>query len=109
MASPTSVELHLPSCTSRFNPEQAPSAEWAPFGSYFFLLPSVELVEGPQNTFLACNLAWEEDGMVFNERVRGCGLGDLKSAVEMTERLLQDIVLPPAPAVRVPRVKRQAL
>lgn len=38
--------------------EAAPSHEWAPFGSYCFLLPRLELLEAAGCALLACTLAW---------------------------------------------------
>lgn len=39
--------------------------------------------------------------------VRGCGPGDLESAADNAQRLLDGVLLPPPPAVRLPRVTRQ--
>jgi isochorismate synthase/2-succinyl-5-enolpyruvyl-6-hydroxy-3-cyclohexene-1-carboxylate synthase/2-succinyl-6-hydroxy-2,4-cyclohexadiene-1-carboxylate synthase/O-succinylbenzoate synthase len=46
---------------ARFDPSVTiPSPEWAPFGAYFFLLPLLELAEGPHAATLAATLAWEQ-------------------------------------------------
>lgn len=46
-------------CPCRFNPKQQPSAEWAVFGSFLFLLPQLEVVEGEGAVIMALNVAWD--------------------------------------------------
>lgn len=43
---------------ARFDAEQSPSAEWASFGSYFFVLPRLEMLEAGNCHLLCCTLAW---------------------------------------------------
>ncbi|QDZ21991.1 menaquinone biosynthesis protein [Chloropicon primus] len=43
----------------RFDPTQTPSEEWEEFGSYTFVIPSVELRTTPSHSTLACNIAWD--------------------------------------------------
>ena len=45
----------------RFDPEQAPSGEWASFGAYRFVLPRFELTKGDEACSLACNLVLPRD------------------------------------------------
>lgn len=45
----------------RFHPHQpSPAAEWAPFGSFLFLLPAVEVQELPNATLISAQMAWRE-------------------------------------------------
>lgn len=43
----------------RFNTKQQPSAEWAAFGSFLFLLPQLEVVEGEGALIISLNVAWD--------------------------------------------------
>jgi hypothetical protein len=45
---------------ARFDAASTPSHEWTPFGAYFFLLPTLELAEGPHAATLALTLAWDD-------------------------------------------------
>jgi hypothetical protein len=68
--------LLLPVC--RFNPKQQPSAEWAVFGSYLFLLPQLEVVEGEGDIIMALNVAWDAR-WVATTRSEGKGKGKADS------------------------------
>ena len=46
----------------RFDPETAPSEEWAPFGGHAFFLPALEVGEGARAAYLACCVAWDGGG-----------------------------------------------
>jgi len=46
-------------CCTRFNPKQQPSPEWSVFGSFLFLLPQLEVVEGEGALMMALNVAWD--------------------------------------------------
>jgi hypothetical protein len=45
---------------ARFDASSAPAPEWSAFGAYFFLLPALELSEGPHAALLALTLAWDD-------------------------------------------------
>ena len=45
---------------SRFDPNQKPDQEWEQFGTYYFALPLVEVRGGPNGSFAAVTIAWED-------------------------------------------------
>lgn len=50
---------HLLRVSRRFNTKQQPSAEWAAFGAFLFLLPQLEVVEGEGALLIGLNVAWD--------------------------------------------------
>ncbi|KAL2645330.1 hypothetical protein R1flu_012917 [Riccia fluitans] len=44
----------------RFNPKTKPSKEWAPFGSFYFFIPQIELCECEGCSILAVNVTWDD-------------------------------------------------
>lgn len=44
----------------RFDPETVPSDEWSEFGSFFFLIPRIEYMEGWGSNLLAVTVAWDQ-------------------------------------------------
>jgi len=51
--------VQVPLLLCRFNTAQVPSAEWAVFGSFLFLLPQIELLEVEGTLLLSVNCAWD--------------------------------------------------
>lgn len=45
--------------TIRFNSEMKPSTEWSEFGSFYFVIPQMELDEFDGNSVLAATIAWD--------------------------------------------------
>ena len=45
---------------ARFDGQAPPDEDWAPFGSYLFILPALELCEGAHQATLAATLAWDD-------------------------------------------------
>jgi hypothetical protein len=58
--------------------------EWAPFGSYMFMLPSLELTEGAAACTLALTLAWDDGTAAAVPQVRCCVLGGFAIASPLT-------------------------
>jgi isochorismate synthase/2-succinyl-5-enolpyruvyl-6-hydroxy-3-cyclohexene-1-carboxylate synthase/2-succinyl-6-hydroxy-2,4-cyclohexadiene-1-carboxylate synthase/O-succinylbenzoate synthase len=78
----------------RFDPETVPSEEWSEFGSYFFLIPRIEYVEGWGSNLLAVTVAWDQDQ---NEE---CFMQDCFSNVETaTAEALKSLLSLRPPAV----------
>ena len=46
----------------RFDPGRAPDAEWASFGTHYFFLPTLEVVEGVKCATLSVCVAWDGKG-----------------------------------------------
>lgn len=46
----------------RFDPGRAPESEWASFGTHYFFLPTLEVVEGVKCATLTVSVAWDARG-----------------------------------------------
>lgn len=46
----------------RFDPGRAPDSEWASFGTHYFFLPTLEVVEGVKCATLSLCVAWDAKG-----------------------------------------------
>ena len=46
----------------RFDPGRAPEEEWASFGTHYFFLPTLEVVEGVKSATLTVSVAWDARG-----------------------------------------------
>ena len=69
----------------RFNPDQAPSREWEPFGSYNFLIPTFEVITTPSHSTLACTIAWDNS---LDQRAEGERIHDLETAVSVAQSVV---------------------
>lgn len=61
----------------RFDPESEASSVWAPFGSWRFVLPRLELVSGNTGTELVCNLLLPRDASRSDEILAGLSYSTL--------------------------------
>jgi hypothetical protein len=46
---------------TRFNGASQPSPEWQPFGSFYFVIPRLEMLEAAACCLLSCTLAWKPE------------------------------------------------
>jgi len=91
---------------TRFDAQQAPAAEWAPFGSFCFLLPQVEYLEAANCTLLSLNLAWDGRYALQREEDASCSIGEgpatAAAAAEQAAALLAALAPPASPSAPAP-------
>ncbi|CAG9463771.1 unnamed protein product [Pedinophyceae sp. YPF-701] len=59
----------------RFSHARPVAPEWQSFGSYLFLVPAVEVSEGPHSTTLSVNLLWDEGSANASRGADAGGVG----------------------------------
>ena len=88
----------------RFDAGTEPADEWAPFGGYYFVLPSLELRECAGATLLAATVAWSDEERGGSGTALSGAARSLDEAVTRAEAALEAAAAaPPAAGLAAPR------
>ncbi|GMH33012.1 hypothetical protein BSKO_00846 [Bryopsis sp. KO-2023] len=89
---------------TRFDCTREIAEEWAPFGSYLFLLPALELAETPDGMCMSCTLAWDGSKSPQNSPM-GTGPESIQESAQLALELIGKVSAPCPVTIRAPDVE----